>query len=163
MCSEVFERTVEENRPRLIRKYRKLLSQESTRSEEGIRSETFHDRQRVNNLSCLELPAEGLDLLSKGPNYAITQEVSDDIILEAKKGVERLAYAKRWQGCMRRKKESTRNTTDAITNDSTTTDNLQLPNHTVLRQRSKGRPRLQSARLVRQQRRFRRNGVHQTV
>ena len=105
-----------------------MLSQESTRSEEEIRSETSHDRQRVNNLSCLELPAEGLDLLSKGPNYAITQEASDDIILEAKKGVERLAYAKRWQDCMRRKKESTRNTTDTITNDSTTTDNLQLPN-----------------------------------
>ena len=45
------------------------------------------------------------DLLSKGPNFAVTQKISSRVILEAEKGVERLAYAVRWQDAKRRLKE----------------------------------------------------------
>ena len=62
--------------------------------------------KRDNNLSSLVLTAQNVGLLSKGPNFAVTQRISSKIVFEAKKGVERLAYSKRWQDTIQRASET---------------------------------------------------------
>ena len=51
-------------------------------------------QKKVNNLSSFEPGKTSLELLSKGPNFALTQKISEAVILEAEKGVQCLAYAK---------------------------------------------------------------------
>ena len=58
--------------------------------------------RRVNNLSSLDIDGQKLKLLSRGPNYAMNQEISETVLLEVEKGVERFAYAKRWKDAIRR-------------------------------------------------------------
>ena len=65
-------------------------------------SSSLPHRERVNNLSSIVLDGQEINILSKGPNFAVTQKITSQIILEAKKGVERLAYAKRWQDAKQR-------------------------------------------------------------
>ena len=38
-----------------------------------------------------------MKLLSKGPNFAITQDITKKILVEVEKSLERLAYGKRWK------------------------------------------------------------------
>ena len=94
-CSQIFDITICENRPKLVRKFQKRLKEETLARTEN--NPSSNEQERVHNLSSLVLDEQNVSLLSKGPNFAVTQKISHRIILEAKKGVERLAYAKRWQ------------------------------------------------------------------
>ena len=89
-------------------------------------------KEGVNNRS-LVLSDGDLDLLSKGPNFAITQRISESVLLEAEKGVERLAYAKCWQDTIRRAKATTNSSTSPTQestpeNDPTTSTRTTPPN-----------------------------------
>ena len=101
-CGQVYDITIQEHRPRLVQKFQKLVREEAA----SERSKSPTPQKRVNNLSSLALADEDVALLSKGPNFALTQKITSGVILEAKKGVERLAYAKRWQDAIRRANEA---------------------------------------------------------
>ena len=101
-CGQVYDITIQEHRPRLVQKFQKLVREEAA----SERSKSPTPQKRVNNLSSLALADEDVALLSKGPNFALTQKITSSVILEAKKGVERLAYAKRWQDAIRRANEA---------------------------------------------------------
>ena len=120
-CEQVYDITVRENRPRLIQKFRRCQRLES-KSVIRVREPSATSQKRVNNLSSLVLSEESLDLLSKGPNFAVTQKISQSVILEAEKGVERLAYAKRWQDaiCKTNTQTSTSSTNSTTTNEAAT-------------------------------------------
>ena len=105
----VFEMTIHENRPRLLRKFHSRVYQATLALEnengDGVVDEDVVDtpkRRRVNNLSSFPLDKTCLEVLSKGPNFALTQNISEHMMLEAEKAVERLAYAKRWKDTMAR-------------------------------------------------------------
>ena len=106
ICQRVFDVTFRENRPRLQRKFHARMHQETQvqrTTEEENEGETAAPKQKkINNLSSLELGEASLKLLSKGPNFALTQKITESVILEAEKRVERLAYAKRWKDSMKR-------------------------------------------------------------
>ena len=119
----MFDITIDENRPRLVQKFQRRQREEFDCYEED-KAPSSANRRRVNNLSSLELNDGDFELLSKGPNFALTQKVNKSVILEAEKGVERLAYAKRWQDAIRRTKPANdlgRSTTETATNNETTT------------------------------------------
>ena len=101
--NQVFDITIQEHRPRLVQKFQKHLKEETSSVREPGAS--LPRKDRINNLSSLVLNGQGISLLSKGPNFAVTQKISNHVILEAEKGVERLAYAVRWQDAKRRSKE----------------------------------------------------------
>ena len=105
-CERVFDATFRDNRPRLLRKFHTRMHQETqvqqTNEEEDEDETTAPRQKKINNLSSLELGETSMELLSKGPNFALTQKISESVILEAEKGVERLAYAKRWKDSMKR-------------------------------------------------------------
>ena len=122
-CSQVFDATVQENRPKLIRKYEKLLRNETPSGKQNSLA-----GQRVNNLSSLPLGEQGIDLLSRGPNFAITQNISSQIVLEAMKGVERFAYAKRWKDALRRTKQTK---SDSMPTDHQITTTIATTNETT--------------------------------
>ena len=107
-CGQVFDLTVHENRPRLVKKFQDLVKEEPP-AEELNKLKSPVTGQRVNNLSSLTLTDHDLKLLSKGPNFAITQMITKETVLEAGKGAERLAYAKRWQDEIKRTNEMKRN------------------------------------------------------
>ena len=94
-CQRVFDVTFRENRPRLQRKFHARMHQETQvqqTTEEENEGETAAPKQKkINNLSSLELGEASLKLLSKGPNFALTQKITESVILEAEKRVERLA------------------------------------------------------------------------
>ena len=102
-CERVFDATIRENRPRLLKKFYVLLNRTASipNDEDEVRgcNKTAVPKQqsKLNNLSSLELGDTTVKLLSKGPNFALTQQISSDVVLEAEKGVERLAYGKRWK------------------------------------------------------------------
>ena len=97
-CARVYDITIHDNRPRLVKKF---LGLKATNKDKEVGGENDMDKQtmqkRVKNLSSLELPESGLALLAKGPNFATTQTVSKAVLLQVEKGVERFAYAKRWK------------------------------------------------------------------
>ena len=81
----VFDLTVHENRPRLVKKFQDLVKEEPP-PEELNKLRPPVPGQRVNNLSSLTLTDHDLKLLSKEPNFAITQMISKGTVLEAEKG-----------------------------------------------------------------------------
>ena len=118
-CERIFDETVRENRPRLVRKFHsRMYPTERTHTGGGGVADVGEGdaegegevedegrtgariKEKVKNISSLVLDKPSLELLSKGPNFALTQKISKAVILEAEKGVERLAYAKRWKDAM---------------------------------------------------------------
>ena len=95
-CHQIFDQTVFENRRRLIRKFKQLKenSRNSQRQDVTVNEEI---KKRVNNLSSQEINEACISVLAKGPNFAMTQCVTKELLLDVSKGVERFAYAKRWK------------------------------------------------------------------
>ena len=105
-CERIFEATIHENRPRLLSKFRSRTKETAgIHPDEGETAVT--KQKKINNLSSIQLDDASLRLLSKGPNFALTQKISKDVLLEAEKGVERLAYAKRWRDAIARSRQPT--------------------------------------------------------
>ena len=112
----VFNITVSENRPRLVKKFSSLrykqdVDRDQVNTMEGrdtlaTASTQSSSGKRVNNMSSVVFDEKQLDILSKGPNLALTQNVTKNILLEVEKSVERLAYAKRWIDDIQRQKQS---------------------------------------------------------
>lgn len=110
-CNQVFDITIREKRPHLIRKFNrrrqcKADENKADRTEmeeiydtanQADGSDILSNSKRVNNLSSLALNDHQLDILSKGPNFAVTQSISKNVLLEVENSVERLAYGKRWK------------------------------------------------------------------
>ena len=115
-CNRIFDNTIRENRPRLVDKFnrRRLSTRDRTEMLDGgavttqtaANSDCSRNNNRVNNLSSLPLDATKLDILSKGPNFAVTQTISKRVILEVEKSVERLAYAKRWKDDITKRRQN---------------------------------------------------------
>ena len=103
-CANIFDITIRENRPRLIKKFRSLEANSLIEHDGSKLMEFDADtiQKRVKNLSSTEVGDLGLSLLAKGPNFATTQSVSETVLLQVEKGVERFAYAKRWTDKMSR-------------------------------------------------------------
>ena len=128
-CNQVFDITVRENRPRLVNKFNSLRQKSCIQSDSNsieLNSST-HDEpgntsvsqsKRVNNLSSLVLDEQKLKVLAKGPNFAITQDISQTVLMEVEKSVERLAYAKRWKDEIRRRKTAQTTTGTVPTEDT---------------------------------------------
>ena len=56
----------------------------------------------MKNLSSRPICEAGMKLLAKGPNFAVTQDVTKKILVEVEKAIERFAYGKRWKDEMAR-------------------------------------------------------------
>ena len=111
-CNMIFDSTIRENRPGLISKFNRLRQskrEEKQASDNQTEDSTTHNisgnTKKVNNLSSLVLQDFQTGILSKGPNFAVTQSVSKKILLEVEKSVERLGYAKRWIDDIERRKQ----------------------------------------------------------
>ena len=131
-CEYVFNATIHENRPRLVKKFQlrwqqaKSVHADADEDGEDVRSEKeTSTMKKVNNLSSLDFDRPRLALLSKGPNFALTQNVSKTVLLEAEKGVERLAYAKRWKDALMRARLSS--VTTSIRLPGTTDTHTRIP------------------------------------
>ena len=120
-CEQIFNITIRENRPGLIQKFQRRRQEEAELRASNEETTSPAVQKRVRNLSTLALDSQGLDLLSKGPNFATTQQISKSVLMEAEKGVERLAYAIRWQDAIKEAKKKT-NASAGSTTTSTTTD-----------------------------------------
>ena len=96
-CARIFEITIRENRPRLLKKFWSLKNKIQDKLAEQIDMDLETVQKRVNNLSSMALDAAALYLLAKGPNFAATQIVSKSVMLQVEKSIERFSYAKRWK------------------------------------------------------------------
>ena len=102
-CERIFAATIGEQRPRLLKKFQSRMHGATTKrrpsddDSDGEAAAPENRNAKVNNLSSLGLTQASLALLSKGPNFALTQKISKTVLLEVEKGVERFAYAKRWK------------------------------------------------------------------
>ena len=109
-CNQVFDITIRENRPRLVTKFNRRQQDKDNETDDTAADDTEQENgngpslKRVNNLSSLVLNKSKLSILSKGPNFAIAQSITKDVLLEVEKSVERLAYAKRWIDDISRRK-----------------------------------------------------------
>ena len=101
-CGSIFNNTIRENRPRLVKKFINLKAKSQDKHVNKNDMDEASVQKRVKNLSSKELDASGLALLAKGPNFATTQTVSKAVLLQVEKGVERFAYAKRWKDKIKR-------------------------------------------------------------
>ena len=113
-CQQIFEQTIYENRNRLIRKFRLLKEKSRNNQSQGqiVNAET---NKRVNNLSSQGLSEACLSVLAKGPNFAMTQCVTKEVLLDVAKGVERFAYAKRWKDKITGPSGATRTPSEDVT------------------------------------------------
>ena len=121
MCDQIFNETIYTNRPRLVKKYQSLMKKKDDRVSSETNVVDPSPGRRVNNLSSLDIDGQKLKLLSRGPNYAMNQEISETVLLEVEKGVERFAYAKRWKDAIKRF-QSAPLTTNTPTRDERTED-----------------------------------------
>ena len=132
-CRAVFEDTLYTGRQRVERKFRQLIAHQlesRTRAHSGHgRDDTdknplqegSEDRppaqqaaatttKRVTNLSSIPVAPSVMNVLSKGPKFAMTTKINETILREVESGVERLAYGKRWKDYLERS-TNTPNTT----------------------------------------------------
>lgn len=106
-CRRIFEDTMENGERRLTHKFWNLVQstrgvQRADREKKTLKppEETEGETEgakRVNNLSKATFPAETLNLLSKGPKFALTPKIDASVLQKVELGVERLAYGKRWK------------------------------------------------------------------
>ena len=126
-CRAIFQECRNENRAKLMNKFRQLQSQQrrSALPEDDSRvnhcsarqndvhcaqPSASHDAERktaanlhsredrsFKNLSTLQLNDNLVDLLNCGPKFALTRQVNRDVLREVESGLERGAYALRWK------------------------------------------------------------------
>ena len=98
-CNQIFDNTLRENRPRLIKKFNEQRRRQEAMkaNEETISCSSESSHKKVNNLSSLAIDDLKTSILAKGPHFAISQSISKNVLLEVEKSVERMGYAKRWK------------------------------------------------------------------
>ena len=107
-CRRVFEDTLFTGRQKVARKFHELyalqsegktqvLGQNGRENGEKEHQQVDSTCKRVTNLSSTTVPESVMNVLKKGPKFALTSRIDDKTLLEVESGIERLAYGKRWK------------------------------------------------------------------
>jgi hypothetical protein len=97
-CHMIRTNETNEMRSHLEQKFNKLkISKNTTVEESEFVTTTPNVVNRVKILTSKQLPPASDSLLSKGPNFALTNKVSDRTLVHAECAVERMIYQLRWK------------------------------------------------------------------
>ena len=92
----IYWETVMTCRQRLTKKYRDLLAKRDSKNKQ-LEQLCTPDLDRLKNMSNKVIGESLQTLLAKGPTFALTQQVSQNVLHKTEIGVERACHALRWK------------------------------------------------------------------
>ena len=94
LCVDICRQEAWESSSRLQKKLNHLTKKQKT---SVTQQESNVAARRINNVSSHSFSDSTMNLLSKGPKFAVTQKVNNKTLQEAEVGLEKMAFSLRWK------------------------------------------------------------------